>query len=420
MASLLQKSLTGPRSSFTGSLKSYFQDIPDATQEFFCVPQVPEPHIFTDGSCFADSENQMFHIAAWATVDASSGNVIAAAPLHGLPQTIGRAEIVAIIAGLEWCCRYMVVAHFWCDSLFVAKGVATLVSLGDIPTHWEHYDLWLRILQLLEVVPLEVRHVHWIPSHLDPLLCETPLESWVAQWNGEADRVAVQMNQQRSSSFWQLLADAQESDSCWIGRIEALRKFYFKVAEVRKQADIPPLISLADEDQLMDGEPLNSFFFPGWQSFCTGSATGQVPLTFGVQILEWLFGLEAAHNSILVDLSFIELTFLISSEALIPFPFFESRHGSWIFQFPCQRLERPTLSYLFRVVRTVILSCFSRVDLSDLVSKNLNKTEVGIHFPTDGLRLFLAPGLYNGLRETIRLFTSKRPLRKACDLARPL
>ena len=46
--------------------------------------------------------------------------------------------------------------------------------------------------------------------------------------------------------------------------------------------------------------------------------------------------------------------------------------------------------------------------------------ELGISFPVDGIGCFLASGLYNGLRESIRSFTSKRPLRKACDLARPL
>ena len=72
------------------------------------------------------------------------------------------------------------------------------------------------------------------------------------------------------------------------------------------------------------------------------------------------------------------------------------------------------------MVRSALLACFAQLDFSDLVCKNLNKTKLGIHFPTDGFSMFLAPGLYNGLRESIRNFTSKRPLRKACDLARPL
>ena len=415
-----RRHLLVPRPSYVATVKGYFRALPDATQEFFSVPQVDVPHIFTDGSCFGDSENQLLHTAAWATVDASTGHIIAAAPLHGLPQTIGRAEMVAILAGLEWCYRYGIVAHFWCDSLFVAKGLATLVLLGDIPAHWEHFDLWLRMLTLLEMVPLEVKHIHWIPSHLDPLLCETPFESWVAQWNAVADRVAVQTNQQRTSWFWQLLSEAQEIDSVWMARIGALRKFYFKVAELRKLAEPAPLISIIDEVLETDVEPLNSFFFHGWQSFCSDAAFGHVPLTFGVQILEWLFGLEQAHDGVHVHISFIELTFLISSEALIPFPFYESRRHSWMYQYPFQRLERPTLSYLLKMVRSVLLACFSQLDLSDLVHKNLNKTEVGIHFPTDGIGLFIAPGLYNSLRESIRSFTVKRPLRKACDLARPL
>lgn len=226
-----------------GSLKDYFHGLADGTQNFFSSPQVGETHIFTDGSCFAEAENSLFHTAAWATVDASTGRVIAAAPLHGLPQTIGRAELVAIIAGLEWCHRFNVVAHFWCDSLFVAKGLATLVALGDIPAHWEHFDLWLRALALLELVPLGTQHIHWIPSHLDPLLCESPFESWVAHWNAMADRVAVQVNQQRSSGFWQLLSEAQETDGVWLARIAAVRQFYFKVAEARSLVEPVPLIS---------------------------------------------------------------------------------------------------------------------------------------------------------------------------------
>lgn len=409
-----------PRPSYTALMKSYFHNLQDATRVFFCKPQVEAPHIFTDGSCFADSGNTLFHLAAWSAVDASSGRVIATAPLHGLPQTIGRAEMVAIIAGLEWCCCNKVVAHFWCDSLFVAKGLATLILVGDIPAHWENYDLWKRILLLLEVVPLGTCHVHWIPSHLDPLLCETPFESWIAQWNDVADRIAVQTNQQRTSQFWQLLAEAQDFDDVWSRRVQALRTFYFKVAELKKSAVTPPLISISDEDQHLDGEPLNSFFFHGWQCFCTDTANSKLPLSFGVNILEWLFTLEEVHEGVLTPISFLELTFLISSEALIPFPFRESRRGIWVFQYPCQRLERPTLSYLYRMVRSVLLACLSNLDLLDLVVCHLDKTEVGINFPTDGMNLRLAPGLYNGLRESIRSFTSRRPLRKACDLARPI
>ena len=271
-----------PRSPHVCALKEYFLALPDATQDFFCAPQNKEPHIFTDGSCFADSGTELLHTAAWATVDATTGKIIAAAPLHGLPQTIGRAEIVAIIAGLEWCCYHAIVGHFWCDSLFVAKGLVTLITLRDIPAHWEHYDLWLRVLDLLDVVLVDANQVHWIPSHLDPLLCETPLESWVAEWNGMADRIAVQTNMQRSPTFWQLLSMAQDAEAFWIPRIEALRRFYFKVADLRKQADSTPIITIADEDQRLVGEPLNSFFFYGWQCFCTGTAARNVPLSFGV------------------------------------------------------------------------------------------------------------------------------------------
>eukprot|EP00434_Breviolum_minutum_P041844 symbB.v1.2.037227.t1/scaffold5437.1/size27202/1 len=181
-----------------------------------------------------------------------------------------------------------------------------------------------------------------------------------------ADRVAVQVNQQRSSGFWQLLSEAQETDGVWLARIAAVRQFYFKVAEARSVVEPVPLISITDEDLLTDGEPLNSFFFHGWQSFCPDDASSHLPLRFGVQILEWLFDLEQAHGSGLVQISFLELTFLISSEALIPFPFFESRRDAWAYQFPCQRLERPTLSYLYRTVRSVLLGCFSNLDLSEV------------------------------------------------------
>ncbi len=219
-----------PRSSNVGRLKEYFQSLPDATRGFFCEPQTWETHIFTDGSCWADSSNSLYHTAAWATIDATTGNVIGAAPLHGLPQTIGRAELVAIIAGLEWCSLHMAVAQFWPDSLFVARGLAKFIALRAIPVHWEHYDLWQRVLDLLDLVSVATEQVHWILSHLDPLLCENPFESWVAHWNDVADRIAVQTNLPRSSSFWKVLSEAQEADERWT----ALRSFYFKVADLKK------------------------------------------------------------------------------------------------------------------------------------------------------------------------------------------
>ena len=48
-------------------------------------------------------------------------------------------------------------------------------------------------------------------------------------------------------------------------------------------------------------------------SFCwTGAAAGNLPLSFGVQILEWLFSSETAHDGGRIHLSFIELIFLYS------------------------------------------------------------------------------------------------------------
>jgi hypothetical protein len=100
---------------------------------FVAPPKQGFHHLFLDGSCFND-KYPMLNVAAWGVVDATSQQAIAAAPLHGITQTIDRAELTALLAALLWPAGTEVGICLWSDSqstIQVAEYIRQFQALPD-------------------------------------------------------------------------------------------------------------------------------------------------------------------------------------------------------------------------------------------------------------------------------------------------
>lgn len=90
-------------------------------------------------------------IIAWrlGAVNASSGMVVARGHVPGLLQTSDRAEMLGALVTLQWQVFHRCSLCLWMDSKFVTDSLGYLKSCLAVPVHWEHFDLWERILDCL-------------------------------------------------------------------------------------------------------------------------------------------------------------------------------------------------------------------------------------------------------------------------------
>ena len=88
--------LLPPANPHLDVLRAHLHALPDCSGAFASRQYGDgRQHIFTDGSCF-QWESPSLALAAWATINATTGEVIACGPVHGILQTSPRAETLAV------------------------------------------------------------------------------------------------------------------------------------------------------------------------------------------------------------------------------------------------------------------------------------------------------------------------------------
>lgn len=114
----------------------------------------------------------------------------------------------------------------------------------------------------------------------------------------------------------------------------------------------------------------------------------------------------------------LELLFYLLEDPHSAFPF-RLGDGTIRMTSVSQRLTRPTVSELLSMVRSHVRYLVSFFGLQEVVLTGLNRLELGVHFPCEGLWLAPCPARLQRAREALRRFAQTRPIRKVCDLARP-
>ena len=192
------------------------------------------------------------HRAAWALYNATSGQPVADGWLAGLPQTIVRAEITALLAALRWALHWGHQVHVWLDALEVHRAFQRRLAGLCTEMTDANSDLWMEVDSLLQQGALAMVTSSWIPSHLNQRLCESPFEEWVAQNNGKVDAMAVRRNADRPMEFRQLLTCQKQWDERRTSLMDRLRHFYFEVfernKEARSKANIHIMVESSDDE----------------------------------------------------------------------------------------------------------------------------------------------------------------------------
>ena len=390
--------------------------------EFASGPSGSEiEHLFTNGSCFAQGRPEI-HTAAWAVYNASSHQPIGAGPLSGLLQTIGRGELLALVHALRWTLLHRVRTHVWLDALHVHDGYQQRRVSHLRHQDCAHADLWLEVEHLLDEGVGDLANSSWIPSHLDPTLCENPFEDWVARHNAAVDTLVVRCNADRPASFWHLVEQQRQWDLLWRARLHRLRQYYFQIYEDTHVSSREPEVicveSSADEE---DVGSLYSFadLLSDPSQFCTFPEQTGIPLSFLHGLITWINDHDAV-DCVPCACSFLEITVGMMRIDPVQFPFRDPASGAWTDQARVSLFERPTLAYYLDIVQKTFQFLAQQIHLADPVLRNINCLSLGVHPPQKGIFLRLTPSLRTDIKEMLGSFTRRRPIRRCADLARPM
>ena len=251
-----------PKLSESLRLMAYLEAMPDRTLDFesFEVASGRIQHLFTDGACRKHAPYTW--LAAWSVQNASTGQLIAAAPLRGGKQTAHRAELQALYSAVAWgnCVNSSIC--LWSDSSNNVDTLEKLLQGGLMSLPEQELDLWTHIAAELEHRKHLATYIRWIPSHLRQSSLEDDFEAWISHWNDRADTAAVLTNLHRDPLCLQLAKEKSRQYERLGALLKQLRAFYLAVADdtAPKQSSHStteaPVVRTVDADILAEHLPI--------------------------------------------------------------------------------------------------------------------------------------------------------------------
>ena len=160
----------------------------------------------------------------------------------GLLQSAYRGELCAVVSALHFCAIVQTPVCIWSDCMGVVRRVRRLLEGSWMPTlRTKHFDLWSRILPLVESLRPWVT-VCKVSSHLDPTLESTAGDEWCAAHNNHVDGAANRAQLQRPDSFlatWQAACLAWDEEFRIVKEVLALHLRVGQKATRTKPARVP-------------------------------------------------------------------------------------------------------------------------------------------------------------------------------------
>lgn len=251
----------------------------------------------------------------------------------------------------------------------------------------------------------------WIPSHLDPQLCSSPFEEWIADGNNTVGGMAVRANQARSEDFQELKRRQTNWDALQVQALTKLRSYYLEIFE-RTKNDRRNVVAMtvADSDEDTEGAlySLSDVFFSAMDADSFVQSTG-FPFAFWLSLLGWVRRHESDHAPsvpLKVD--------------PISFPFTDAVSGCWEMRDRFTLFHRPTFSYFLGIVQKVFRYVCASWTSRNPFAQNLDRSCTGVATPVQGILMQLDPICLGRIRDSVALLTRRRMIRRACDLSRPV
>ena len=229
------------------------------------LPVVPSFHavdlcpgrleLFTDGSCYCQADVGC-RVAAFSVVYSpgiqsapSVGSLvpICAQPLGGVLQVAYRAELMAVLAAVQFSVDRRRSARIWSDCLGVVRRFyAHFVQRVPIRTNQAHADLWLQLQSLLQEVPDGFIVVCKVQGHGSLGMDATDVDLWLQQGNAAADTAAKTANLCRPVRVWDLWSQMVDEQWDLSAQGDLVRKLILEVSALwGDEAPSKPVAQLA-------------------------------------------------------------------------------------------------------------------------------------------------------------------------------
>ena len=335
-----------------------------------------------------------------------------------------RAELWGIISAIEWAVKYGVDIILWTDSPGTWRKATGLQNHPELCNlSGDNADLWLRFVETIARPGEGQTDIRWTSSHIDVARCEDDVEEFLAAWNDIADRHALDADSHRGHQFIMLLTQAEGYYQLWQGRLQHLKAFYLKVADVRQ--DSPEVIDLTAEPAILAHQvadtALGDALQVNWQQLLLQAKdTLNLPIEFVLNLFHLCIMHEPDRPNF-EAVSFVELALWIVQYFGAQLPTERATDGQWQCKSIFDMLLRPTVAYVTQKTNHGLIRGLQTLGLDRYIV-----IFAGV-FPGKLLALlflltvccFRYPKIVASICHTSAEFFGPKLLRKAADLAKP-
>ena len=400
-------------------------NLPDLREAFFRSPVDSGIQcLFVDGSC-TEPREPFLSLASWSMVAMEPKTILAGGPLHGVLQSVDRAEVCALHSAAIWALQSPQPTVAFSDSTYALHGFSYLWAHRFVPSHWKNEDLWSQVLNtLLQLAP---NHFVWrkVAAHCNLDEAWDPCEEFLYAGNALADETAKRFNLQRSADFHECYTALRAHDQQ--AKYQGRSQLAFLLALAQKDLSIPsssstdpeeiPLSALCNEGQpnmanlaaqLLDGH-------------LSGSFPDTFPLSYVQTLTEWVAGIDITA-SICRPVTYLELMtgFFLTTNTSFPVPI--ERSGSCCYVFRDEvvsgGLVRQTAAALILGFRKALDLIFATLAVS-VTRTESNRPAAGVIRNLSGIVVGWPSDLASQVDCFLLDWVGSRPVRRACDLARP-
>ena len=416
-----------PANPHSRELRSLLHALPAAEECVFSTETVlGRQHLFTDGSGLYNNVEDLA-VAAWAVVHSGTGRVLAGGPLPGLLQSVPRAELTAVLMSLRWSIAVDKPVAMWSDAKGIVQGVQALQCQTFVWSKCQNRDLWRQVADCLAQVQPDWVLIKHVPSHLDPSRCTGPVDDWICQWNGFADRAAGIFNQNRDAAFVQVHSRAKAYFEDSLQVVRSLRSVYFAIGDLdqsrgagRQGIQLEDEITSADLIPVKTERPfqLSDRLPIGWRGVVSKERL-KFPISFTCKVMQFLLS-QDEKSSQACSVSWVELTVMFVLDGGVDFPVDGSRGQRWGDNSGVPFGRRPTRAVQLRIFRQVASWVLQKFGLENLMVFGLSLVPLGIAMPCDGVCVGCSSELLSQARLRLRDFVAARLIKSVAGFARPL
>ena len=427
----MRERLLPPRNGLYQQVKHQLFSLPitaDCSEVTADVGQ--EVHLFTDGSCSTERLPSL-RLASWSVVSATHSRVVAFGPLHGLPQTINRAELTAVISAAEWLGACRASGVIYTDSAYVAKGAWRLLhDRADLPK--SNGDLWKLLSLAVDAMPAGSLGIRHVSGHLDANSCDDPIDEWAARWNDEADKAAKFANCRRHATFMQSWSAYRDAELGMQRRLDQLIRLHLDIAEQLSKHPAAYRLDVDDELEaelpqhvgLLVARPEAQHSWAEWivpQDAINMHLAASFGQAFFESAFNWIRQQQQSADA-WVCLSWLEVVAVLRTEG-VPFPVsVSSPHGNvWkdASQYGSYTNAQATVVSDLMLVRSFFRAVASAYGVNIGEIRGLNLAALRVGPPQSGLSISCTRSALLQAEQALGAFTLTRPVRSANDLSRP-